>query len=344
MCKSGILFFLFIFLTVTELDAQAKWGHLGGGPGHKFPVVTAYGNENLAAFWDDGKEIYCRRLENGVWFPWEPLKWPHGEEHGKFKVISWGPNRMDGFTTFEGDLYHTYWNGDSWSIWENLAGEELEGELELISWEPNRLDIFAISKGGGLRHLWWANEWGTWEELRNLKLPIDGFIKVCSWGPGRLDIFAQVSNRMEHLCWDNGWRNWQSLGGMTEGRFTAVSRDKGRIDVFAVGTDGKIWSRRFQLGTWEQWYELLIPVKTGTVLHAISRKTGDLDLFYTEPNGSLGYRWQSASGELSLQNLGGLMLGGLAATSWGEDRLDVVVMGGDRQFYHMPRDGQKWGY
>lgn len=340
------MFIFLLFCALMQAQSMPEWAILGGGPGYKFPITTAYGPNKLAVFWDNGEEIYCRRWQNNIWSNWEPLKWPHGDgdERGKFKVISWGPNRMDGFTTLEGHMYHIYWDGNKWSAWEHLGGGELQGEFELISWAPNRLDIFALSEAGGLRHQWWDNGWGTWEELRNLKLPIDGFIKVCSWGPGRLDIFAQVSKRMEYLCWDNGWKPWENLGGMTEGRFTAVSRDKGRMDIFAVGVDGKIWSRRWQAGAWEQWYELLIPVKAGTALHAISRKTGDLDLFYTAPNGSLGYRWQSASGELLLQNLGGFMLGGLAATSWGPDRLDVVVLGGDRQFYHMPWDGQKWGY
>lgn len=329
----------------TQANApQAQWGNLGGGPGNKFPITTAYGPDKLAVFWDTGNEIYCRRWQNNTWSSWEPLKWPHGDDRGKFKVISWGPGRMDGFTTVEGHMYHTYWDGSRWSTWEHLGGGELEGEFELLSWAPNRLDIFALSEGGGLRHQWWDNGWGTWEELRNGKLPIDGFIKVCSWGPNRLDIFAQVSKRMEHLCWDNGWKAWQNLGGGTEGRFTAVSRDNNRIDVFAPGLDGKIWGKSWYAAGWGEWYGLQIPVKPNTALQAISRKKGEVDLFYTEPNGSLGYHQLTATGEINVQNLGGLMLGGLSAASWGPERLDVIVLGGDRQFYHMPWNGQKWGY
>jgi hypothetical protein len=335
------------FIHAQKTQPKPEWGNLGGGPCHKFPITLAYGPDQLAVFWDAGDNIFCRRWQDNTWSAWEPIPWPHGDgnERGRFKVISWGPGRMDAFTTLEGHLYHTYWDGKKWSAWDHRGGGDLEGEIELLSWAPNRLDIFAITEGGGLKHTWWDNGWGTWEELREGKLPIDdGFVRVTSWGPGRLDIFAQVSQRMEHLYYDNGWGKWENLGGLTEGRFTAVCSDVNRINLFAPGMDGKIWGLHFYPTGWSQWYELQIPVKLGSALQAISRKKGEVDLFYTALNGSLGYRQTTSEGAINLQNLGGFMLGGLSVASWGPERLDVIVLGGDRQFYHLPWDGQKWGY
>lgn len=347
------LFFLLLGASFAQAQqtqqsaANPNWGNLGGGPCHKFPITLAYGPDQLAVFWDAGEKIYCRRWQNSTWSEWELMGWPHGDgnERGRLKVISWGPGRMDAFTTLEGHLYHTYWDGKKWSAWDHRGGGDLEGEIELLSWAPNRLDIFAITEGGGLKHTWWDNGWGTWEELREGKLPIDdGFVRVTSWGPGRLDIFAQVSQRMEHLYYENGWGKWENLGGLTEGRFTVACSDVNRINLFAPGMDGKIWGLHFYPTGWSQWYELKIPVKAGSALQAISRKEGEVDLFYTALNGSLGYRQTTSEGAINMQNLGGFMLGGLSVASWGPERLDVIVLGGDRQFYHLPWDGQKWGY
>jgi len=87
---------------------------------------------------------------------------------------------------------------------------------------------------------------------------------------------------------------------------------------------------------WSQWYELKIPVKAGSALQAISRKKGEVDLFYTALNGSLGYRQTTSEGAINMQNLGGYMLGGLSVACWGLERLRCDCTGWRSALYHLP--------
>ncbi|HZA60380.1 MAG TPA: hypothetical protein VE754_01695 [Actinomycetota bacterium] len=49
---------------------------------------------------------------------------------------------------------------------------------------------------------------------------------------------------------------WESLGGSFGGQPAACARDKDRIDVFAIGTDGTAYHRWWNGTEWVPWEEL----------------------------------------------------------------------------------------
>ncbi len=326
------------------------WGALGAatptGP-HASPLAVSYGPDQLAVFWDKSEDIYVRRWQGGVWSNWESMGWTFGDDRTHLKVVSWAPGRMDAFTTVEGHLYHSYWQGGAWSPWDHRGGGNLEGYFDVVSWGPNRLDIFASTETGGLKHTYWDNGWGGWEELRGQNGLRDfRNVKVVSWAPGRLDIFVALEDySLDHLWYENGWGNWESLGGGIENDFVVVCKEPGKIDIFVSGLDFKLYRKFWNGQMWSNWLPLNVDLKPATTLMAISRGRGKIDLFYTQPSSSIAlFQWDSNGESINYVELGGFTYAGLTAASWGPNRLDVIVLGGDEQFYHMPWDGYNWGY
>jgi hypothetical protein len=52
-------------------------------------------------------------------------------------------------------MYHKWWNGSSWSGWENLGGQ-IYSAPEAVSWGPNRIDAFAIGGNHAMYHRWYT--------------------------------------------------------------------------------------------------------------------------------------------------------------------------------------------
>jgi serine protease AprX len=347
-------FFSPVFLAGQQTQHDASrlpdWGALGaatpGGP-NAWPLTVAYGPDQLAVFWDKSSDIYVKRWQGGLWSNWESMGWTFGDDRAGLKVVSWSPGRMDAFTTVEGHLYHSYWQGGAWSPWDHRGGGNLEGSFEVVTWGPGRLDIFARTETGGLMHTWWENGWGTWEELRGQNGLRDyRAIKVVSWAPGRLDIFAvQENNSLDHLWYANGWGDWENLGGGIGHDFAVVCKAPGKIDIFAIGLDANIHRKFWNGSLWSNWSSLGIECKPRSALIALSRVPGKTELFLTDNSTAIqAFEWDDAAGSAEYWFLGGATSGGLSAASWGPRRLDVVVIGTDGQYYHMPWDGQTWGY
>ncbi len=62
-------------------------------------------------------------------------------------------------------MYHKWWDGSSWSGFENLGGQ-LTSAPTICSWASNRLDCFARGTDNQLHHKWWdGSSWSQWETL-----------------------------------------------------------------------------------------------------------------------------------------------------------------------------------
>jgi hypothetical protein len=68
-------------------------------------------------------------------------------------VSSWGNGRIDMFVHGgNNNLWHTAWNGSSWSAWDNRGGY-LESDPAVASWGSNWIDLFAIGTDYKAWHL-----------------------------------------------------------------------------------------------------------------------------------------------------------------------------------------------
>ena len=61
-------------------------------------------------------------------------------------VVSWGLSRLDvfGISSRDGGLRHRWYDGQNWSIWENLGGAAITASPAACSWGPERLDSCGV--------------------------------------------------------------------------------------------------------------------------------------------------------------------------------------------------------
>jgi len=144
------------------------------------------------------------------------------------------------------------------------------------------------------------------------------------------------------------WRAWWSvLGGRGMGGepVAAVARDANKLDVFAVGTDGKAytaaWDRNVTDGQWRGWWNILNgTVPQGGAISAIARDANKLDVFVVSNDGGV----YTAAWDQNVSNgqwRGWWRIGTLTARpgspvtviSRDPKKLDVFVAGNDGTVY-----------
>jgi hypothetical protein len=139
------------------------------------------------------------------------------------------------------------------------------------------------------------------------------------------------------------WSSWFSLGGYVpeESVVTSVSQNFNHLDIFVVGFDGAIWGNWWDAnannGQWNGWYSLGGYVPQQSLVSAVSRYSGHLDLFVVGFDGAIYSNWWDASvGPWS----GWFSLGGyvpersvVAALARYRDHLDLFVVGFDGAIY-----------
>jgi hypothetical protein len=196
--------------------------------------------------------------------------------------------------------------------YEDLGGAIL-GTPITVSWGANRLDIFVVGTDRRLYHKAWNGN--RWLPSVTDYEPLGGLIRngsspsITCWSPGRLDIVVIGDDRqLYHKAWDgNRWlpsaTGYEPLGGLV--------RDGGSPAITSWG-----------------------PGRLDIVVVGDDRQ-----LYHKAWSGN---RWlPSATG---YEPLGGIVRDGSspAITSWGLDRLDIAVIGDDRQLYHKAWDGNRW--
>lgn len=196
---------------------------------------------------------------------------------------------------------------------------------------------------------------------------------IVSRGTDLLDLFRIDGGSLKYKRYNGTWQSDVSLGkpsGVTQLYSVAAANNGGRLDVFAVGSDQRIWHRwstNFGTGspTWNtDGWKADIPnnptVKSKSSLAVTSWGEGRLDIFWWTTNNKLGHAWGedfalngSESGDTSsktyLQPIGSSSGGGdLSVTSWGWGRLDIFFARGGTTAYQISHHwydeaGNGWG-
>jgi hypothetical protein len=65
-----------------------------------------------------------------------------------------------------------------------------------------------------------------------------------SWGAGRLDVVVRgPTNDYLHTYWDGSWHSYESLGGSFVTDPAISTRGPGRLDIFGIGTDHRLYQK-----------------------------------------------------------------------------------------------------
>ena len=185
----------------------------------------------------------------------------------------------------------------------------LEANHEAVvptSWGPNRFDLFFLSNGGDLDHAWYGGSWGRPETFRNAFPDGDKIV----------------------------------------GPIDAVSWGEGRIDLFGVGQSGRLlqwWYYRVSPPHWSSPFSVDVPL--AGPLAVAAPNPGRLEIIALVMGGDLHHYWHIDGRWHNRRITNGLpsgrrIVGGLTATAWNADRLDLLGIDNFGRVVHLFRDGR----
>jgi hypothetical protein len=228
-------------------------------------------------------------------------------------------------------------------------------QIGVVSRSSDKLDIFVTDQNGVVFTAAWepafADWWHGWWELNGGRAAPGAPVHGVSRSTDKLDVFViGTDNRVYTAAWEpvftdwwHGW--WQLNGGVAApgAHVTAVSRNTDKLDIFVVGTDGRVYTAAWEPSFpdwWHGWWAIGdIRVPQGAPVHVVSRSADKLDIFVTDVNGViLTAAWEPGSpggwhGWWELN--GGRAAPGAAVTcvSRSMDKLDIFVVGLDGRVY-----------
>lgn len=279
-------------------------------------------------------------------------------------AISWGYNRMDIYgNDGEGNVTHQYWDGYQWGPAYNqieALGGGFNSPPTAVATGTGVMHVFSVAEDDTLQHKQydgtaWKPSETTFEDLGG-KFDDTFALAVTANGANPLDIVGKsLGGSINHVFYDgSAWQpkgDGEDLGQDNEFVYgvTAVSWGPSRLDIFAVFANLTLahlyWDAN---GTkWSQW-ESFGGAELADTPTAISWGPGRLDVFgIDDDSGSLLHIAYDGSQWLPMDNFGtpapGVeFTGTVAATSWSVDRIDVVALGTDGNYYYTFWDGTQW--
>lgn len=144
----------------------------------------------------------------------------------------------------------------------------------------------------------------------------------------------------EHPINNEEWATWQLLGGKLISTPAVTAWGDNRLDVFAIGTDSRLYHKQWDRTQWGIWQSL-----GGTCIHqpaAVCWGADRLDVFAIGVDQQIYHKWWNGSTWEGWENLGGTCIYGVAAASWGENRIDLFSLGPNSVLFHKYFEGA-WG-
>jgi hypothetical protein len=190
--------------------------------------------------------------------------------------------------------------------------------------------------------------WNRIEPLTTLLARRRTNINVVARYPEHLDVFdVALDGRIMSNWWDvnTGWAGWfQVQGGVANAGgagspVTAVARYAGHLDLFTVGTDGRVYSAWWDGATgWSNWFTIgSIVCRPGSTVNVVVRYTDHIDLFTTASDGRVMSAWWDVRTGWSdwFQVSGGIAAAGATVTAIARYpfHLDVFTVGTDNRVY-----------
>ncbi|MFZ1411153.1 MAG: hypothetical protein WAS07_06835 [Micropruina sp.] len=267
-------------------------------------------------------------------------------------ITSSGAGRLDVFLGRRGGFVHSPHGEHGWGGWAVYAGARVgmaAGASAAVSCKPSGLHLFLIDERGRLQHARRSGpaSWGSWDDLGGGLAP--GFTAgaLCS-APGRLRVYAiSSSGGLVSTSYEPGfgWQDWTTVDEpgsqvLTSGVAATAGPGGTRWLTSVDAATRRPLVRRFAAHAgWEPWTELgsaptkSVPAITTTQsviqqLHQPLRRTTHVFWLLETPTdeGQLAYAKGSPGAfDVSAMRLSGGLPLGVAATSWGAQRLDCVV-------------------
>ncbi|MCE7986697.1 MAG: hypothetical protein DYG89_36450 [Caldilinea sp. CFX5] len=289
------------------------------------------------------------------WRGWHEINGGRAGGGTPLHAVSRSKDKLDIFVVAQEIVFSAAWEPaftDGWHGWWEINGGRAPGaRINAVVRGKDKLDIFVAGSDGRIWTAAWdpavSNHWRGWWPIGNVKVPHGGYIHAVSRSTDKLDIFVtDVNGKVRTAAWEpaftDGWHGWWEInGGMAApgAPVTAVARSKDKLDIFVVGTDGRVWTAAWDpavSNNWRGWWPIGdIRMPAGSAVHVVSRSKDKLDIFATDVNGVIQTAWWEPSlgatwGGWREINGGRAKPGTpVTAVSRRKDHLDIFVVGLD---------------
>jgi hypothetical protein len=165
--------------------------------------------------------------------------------------------------------------------------------------DRNVMDIFGVDAGQRIYTASWKPDhtegWHRWAQLNGGMAAPGTSVYGVSRQKDELDIFAVGTDRRVYsAAWNPSlgtqWGGWWRIGDLTVAPNTSVhavtSVSQNRIDLFAVGSDKKVYTATWRPSTgWVAWTRLDgTTVRANTMVYGVYRSGGEIDIFTVDTN------------------------------------------------------------
>jgi hypothetical protein len=172
--------------------------------------------------------------------------------------------------------------------------------------------------------------WDTWETCDALIATYQG-TPYSGYGSWVKSYFAQLSSGALPVG------AWENHGGLLAGSPSVSSWGSGRLDAFALGSDGQVWHNYLSNGSWT--WESLPGLQATMVPSAVSTASGRIDVFARGSDGALWHDAFNTSAWSGWTRLGGVIAFAPSAVAIGSGKIDVFVAGSDNHLWYDAYDG-----
>lgn len=255
-------------------ERWSGWSTLGSGLGFRAGIAVAGNLDNTLEVFASRRsgDVYYKRqvTPDGAWSGWVDMG---DSSHGMtdLKVA----NNADGSLSVfgigaNGDVWYASQNapGGDWSGWKDLSGEHIQPGFVVAENLDGRVMVFGTDRKGSL---WYAGQdsadhWTVWRELPGR--PVRAQLAAARDLSGRISIFGMGRTRgdirkISQETADGRFANWSKLPmrgldgiGLQPGFVVGQDAD-GRLEIAAVGKDGRAWcARERTTKKWSDWQTL----------------------------------------------------------------------------------------
>lgn len=142
------------------------------------------------------------------------------------------------------------------------------------------------------------------------------------------------------------WSPWASLGGKIVGAPAVVSPTSTTVDIYARGTDNKLWQKFWDGSNWNGWFPV-IPGDTFSLASSpsvCSFGPNHRDVYVRGEDGAVYHLWWDGVAKKwnGWLPVGGKIVGDPAVVSLSPNMVDVYARGTDNKLWQTFWDGSKW--